>query len=144
MSDRGVSTVLGFVLTLTITTLLLSGLLIATGDTVRDRNREVTREELTVVGEQIAADIQAADRLAKTGADQVVVRTTLPATVASGRYQVEVDAAPGGSELVLTARDVDVTVTVPFANTTAVRDTTVNGGDVSIRLVSGELEVTSA
>ncbi|MFC7028484.1 hypothetical protein ACFQH8_15745 [Halomicroarcula sp. GCM10025710] len=61
--DRAVSTALGYVLTLSIASLLVTGLIIAGSGFVEDRREQVVREELTVIGQQIGADLARADRL---------------------------------------------------------------------------------
>lgn len=139
MRDRAVSTAVTWALTMLITTLLISGLLIATGDQIRDRTDSVTRAELDVVGQRVAADLSTADRLASTGADTVTVETDLPGGVASGGYTVAV--VSDGQNVTVVARTEDTAVRVPVANRTAVREATVRGGDLEIRLDGGALEV---
>ena len=144
--DRGVSTALGYVLTLAITTVLVSGLLIAVGGFVSDQNERVTRSELDVVGQRLAADVEAADRLVEAGSGDggsnatVVVRSRLPETVAGRTYRVAINE----SRLVLSARDPDVSVTVRVVTDTPVANTTLGGGPVRIAFDGGRLEVSSA
>lgn len=133
MSDRGVSVALNYVLGLAIATLLLSGLLFAIGNVVDDRHEATTRAELRVIGEQVAADMMTADRLAQTGADTVILKSSNPEAVAGRQYTVEVNAT--GQAIVLSPTNTDVVVSVPFKNVTDVRPSTVMGGDVTIVLV---------
>jgi hypothetical protein len=140
--DRAVSTAVTWALTLLITTLLLTGLLIATGAQIQDRSESVTRTELSVVGQRLAADLTSADRLAATGASRVRLRTALPDRVASGPYRISLRAPSGDATLVVESDG--TAVRVPVGNRTAVRNSTVPGGDVWVVLDGGALEVVSA
>lgn len=143
MTDRGVSVAVNYVIGLAVTTLLVTGLLYAAGDVVGDRRDATTRAELEVVGQQVVADLSTADRLAQTGAETVNVTVSGPDTVAGSDYTVSLNAS--ASEVVLETEDPAVTVSVPFANRTAVATSTTNGGDVEVTLNgAGELEVVSA
>lgn len=143
MTDRGVSVTLNYVLSLAITTLLVSGLLLATGNVVDDRRESVIRSELQVVGEQVAASLMTADRLALTTSGTVVVEASAPAEVGGEGYQIQLNGS--SQEVVLETTEPAVTVTVPFENETDVSTSRANGGDVEIVLTgSGELEVRSA
>jgi hypothetical protein len=142
-SDRAVSTALGYVLTLGIATILISGLLIAAGAAVEDQRDATTRGSLQVAGERLASNLMSADRLAETsGSREVSVAAALPARIAGTGYQVTVD--PAASTLVLESDDPVVTVRVSFTTTTPVDAVAVRGGDLRIVLSGGSLEVRSA
>lgn len=142
-SDRAVSTALGYVLTLGIATILISGLLIAAGTTVEDRRDGTTRSSLDVAGERLASHLMAADRLAETsGSREVSVAAPLPSRIAGSGYAVTVD--PANSTLVLESDAPDVTVRVDFTTSTPVDAATVRGGNLRIVLSGGSLEVRSA
>lgn len=141
--DRGVSTTVSYVLTLGITTILISGLLIATGGAVDDRRNATTRDALDVVGQRIAANLMAADRLAETGAGTVVVDVSVPDRLAGSGYSVTVNGS--ASEIVLESDGADATTTVQFVSSTPVADSSVRGGELRIVLTPApELEVRSA
>lgn len=137
--ERALSTAVTYVLTLGMTAVLVSGLLIASGGAVEDRRDSVTRSQLTVIGEQLAADVEAADRLARADADRVAVESPLPERVADGGYRVHV--AVEGRNVTLRLTTDAATVRVPVANETPVRAATLSGDDVEVRLVGGALEV---
>lgn len=143
--DRGVSVTVNYALNLVVATLLVGGVLTATGGMVDDRRESAVRTELSVVGERIAADLMAADRLAASGDDpEVAVSTTLPSRLAATRYEVSVETSPT-PRLVLRSDDPAVTVTVGFHHETPVAETTVRGGDLRVVLTEdGRLEVRSA
>lgn len=144
-ADRAVSTTLGYVLTLGITMLLLTGLVAAAGTYVETQREQVIRSELTVIGEQLSADLAAIDRLARTwGTDREVVTRQLPAEVAGTSYTVEVvnPGPPGsGSYLRLTSTDPELTVEVDLELNTAIAGGSVGGGDLEIVYDGTDLEV---
>jgi hypothetical protein len=128
-SDRGVSTTLGYALTLGISTLLITGLVIAGGTYIENQREQAIRTELNVLGQQVASDVQAADRLsvASDGSGIISVRRSLPDRVAGSTYTLTVvDADSTDDSDPTTASDVDpylrlrsgdpeVTVTVDLA-----------------------------
>lgn len=121
--DRAVSPVFGYVLTLSIATLLVGGLLISAGGFVDDQRRNTAESELRVVGQQVSADIAAADRLARTdGAENISVERTIPNDVVGSTYTIEVVDGDGPTtpHLELSASDPDVTVVVGIASKTQV------------------------
>ncbi|NEU56725.1 hypothetical protein [Halorussus sp. MSC15.2] len=148
--DRGVSVTVNYALNLVVATLLIGGVLTATGGMVDDRRESAARTELSVLGERVATDLMAADRLAEVGRgdETVAVSVTLPERVAGARYEVEIDATASGSTILLRSDHPEVTVRVGFRNATAVESTTVRGGDLRIELNTGgspdRLEVSSA
>lgn len=142
-ADRGVSTVVGYVLALAVTVALISGLITATGAVIEDRQATTARTGLEAAGERLAAKLMAADRLATTGADTVVVAVPLPDRVAGGSYTVTVNDS-ADAELVLASATTGAEVTVEVANRTDLAGATVPGGDLAVVLSGGELEVRRA
>ena len=150
--SRGVSVTVNYALNLVIATMLIAGVLTATGGMVDDRRESAARTELSVLGERVAADLMAADRLAVVGSEDpaadptVEIEVSLPDRVAGTRYKVSID--PSSSEIVLVADAVDVTVRVGFHHEMWVEATTVRGGDLRITLNTNpdpnQLEVSEA
>jgi len=141
--DRAVSTAAGYVLSLGITAILVTGLLTAGGGVVEERRDVTTHDSLEVVGQRLAADLMTADRLASTSDTTAVsVSVDLPERTAGSGYTVSVDSA--GSRLRLESTASNTAVTVAFTTSTPVADTSVQGGDVRIVLDGGQLEVRSA
>lgn len=141
--DRGVSTALGYVLTLGITALLISGLLIGVTGVVDDRRTQTDRATMEIVGQRIAANLMSADRLAETDPEQLVVAVDLPNRLSQSGYTVEVNGS--AEQLTLRVDGGRASATVSFVNTTTVRDGTVRGGDLRIVLTpADELEVQRA
>lgn len=148
--DRGLSTALGYVLLLAVATLLVSGLLLATGAYVDGQSERTTREGLTISGQQAAGAIETADRLVRsTEADPatLVVEQRLPRRLAGSGYTIAVNVT--GSDVVLelspaTARATPAdTVHIPVSSDTPVDQTTVQGGPIAVTFTGTELEVTS-
>lgn len=149
-ADRAVSTALGYVLMLTVATLLVSGLLLATGNFVDGQRDRTTREGLSVAGQQTAGAIETADRLVRTSeADPstLVVEQRLPRRVAGVGYTIRVRDTGGGAEIELVPTDAATgssrTVTVPLSNRTAVAATSVQGGRIEVTYTGTRLEVRS-
>ena len=141
--DRATATALSYVLTLGITALLISGLLIAAGNTVEQQREDTTREALEVVGQQLTARLMAADRLVGANGTDVVVRGSYPDSVAGSTYSIAVRSGPPPT-VALNATVTGVSVTVTAATTTPVADASLSGGDVEIVYTGGQLEVRSA
>ena len=146
--ERGVSPVLGYVLTLGISTLLVSGLLIAASGFVDTQRERTTESELQVIGQQVSADIAAADRLHRTdGATDVVIKRELPDTVVGSQYTMFVrsdDDGPTNVYLRLRTVRPEVTAEVGVTNKTNVAESAAGGGEIEIRVTdTGDLEVTS-
>ena len=133
MTDRGVSTVVGYVIALAIAATLVGGLLIAGGDFVEDTREEVVRQELAVIGQRLAANVEAADRLvvAGEGPPAVAVNETFPEQATGTTYRAELTPEDGGT-LYLNATDPSVSVAIEVDNTTALRRSSAGGGDVSV------------
>lgn len=141
MNDRGVSITISYIMNLTLAMILITGLLTTTGNIVENRQQEAIRTELGVVGQRIAANLMTADRMVTAGGDDVRVTTNVPGEVAGSEYSITINAAGTRPYAQLESVDPEVRVRVYFTNETAVERTTVDGGDLTIELVDGELEV---
>ena len=134
--DRGVSPVFAYVLTLGISTLLISGLLIAAGGFVDTQREATSRSELRVIGQQVSADIAAADRMTRTeGSTEVSISRDLPERVVNSQYSLSVrnDAnGPTNPYLQLTTVEPNVTVDVGVASETTVGPSTISGGEMVV------------
>jgi len=148
VDDRAVSTALGYVLSLAIASLLISGLMLAAGGFVEGQREGVIRSELEVVGETLVADVEGADRLASAVDGQVRVKSTLPRRVGSSAYTIAIeDGAVAGDTVYrvsLSAASVDVSVTLRLVTNTPVRLGSVDGGELVVVSTGGDLEVRDA
>ncbi len=158
--ERAVSVTVSYTLTLVIATLLIGGLLASTGGLIETQSELAVQEELDVIGNTLASNLESADRLVDVGAYdantsetfeesdiEVGLDVTLPDRVAGTTYTIDVtvDSANDTSAVVLRSHSPEVEVTVPFVTTyVSEEQETLRGGDVVIVAVDGELEVRNA
>jgi len=143
-NDRAVSSTLNYVLSLAIASLLVTGLLIAGGTFVEDRQTEVIRSELGVIGQQVASDINRADRLltAGDGGTRVVINQSFPKRITGTGYDIQLN--PGDDELVLTSVDPEVRIDVHVETDSLLVSSHADSGIVVVKNTSsGELEITN-
>lgn len=138
------STAVGYVLSLAITALLISGLLIAGGNYLDNERDRVARDQLDVLGEQVAGGVENTDRMAggAAGSPVAFVRVTLPSRIAGSQYRITVDNTTGAMapdrpyayELVLEATSPDITAERRLTVRThhPMIEGTVAGGDVVV------------
>jgi len=145
--DRAVSVAVGYVLSLGIATLLFSVLLIGGSGLIESQTRTVTHDELSVTGQQLAADLSGADRLVRAGGggdvSNVALQTDLPNSVAAGGYTIEItytNASDTGT-IELRSSSPEVVVSVPFRSVTPVRGPTIGGGTVETSYDGSEDEL---
>ena len=140
MTDRAVSVAVNYVLTLLIATVLLGGLVVAAGGVIESQSNNSVHDELGVIGERLAADVESADRLRAAGGEDanVSVRSDLPNRVSGTSYSIEVDGEDG--EITLSSQRPEVTVTVSFT-AEDVGSTQVRGGAVVTVFEDDQLEV---
>lgn len=151
VSDRrATSTALGYVLSLGIAAILVSGLLIAGGGLMESQRDQSARIELQVIGQTVADDLSSAARLADCDSCAVRLRIDVPSRIAGESYLmrvVEVDADPSVgsyiSRLVLSTGRSNVAVNVTVRTSVPVEETTVTGGAMIAEYDpgTGELEV---
>lgn len=132
-STRAVSTALGYVLTLGITAVLVSGLLIAGGGFVEEQRERAIETELKVVGEQLATQLNAADRLNQSaeGDRNISIKQPLPSSTAGSSYSITLQERKQPLLRLETARS-DIAVEVRVTNSTAMGQSTAPGGTVVV------------
>lgn len=142
IDDRGVSTTIGYALTLGVASLLVTGLLIAGGGFLQDQRQRTTETELEVIGEQISADLSSADRLSGSGVETVSITRNLPDRVTGSAYTVTMTNSPQ-SHLVLTSADPHFTVRVDVAvhEVDRVVPTSIDGGNIEVTYDSSNNEL---
>lgn len=135
LDEDAVSTTLGYALTLAITTLLVTGLIFAVGTEVETRREQAIRTEMDVVGNQLAASLASADRLADASGTNgvVVVERALPADVAGTPYTIEIiEQSPGEYDLQLTSTNPEETLAISLSLDTELETGTVASGPLTI------------
>jgi hypothetical protein len=142
--SRGVSTTLGYVLNLGVAAILVTTLMLSAGTLVDEQRERAVETELEVVGERVAADVSAADRLARAG-DGGSVRyvVEIPDRVVGTTYEVQLNQS-GNDTIVLVSDRPRVRVSVPYDSETPVTAANHSGGQFAIVYESGTLEVEHA
>jgi hypothetical protein len=144
--DRGVSSNVSYVITLTIMTLLLTGLALSSGAIIDDERSRVMRAQLEVLGERLASDLTSADKLARRTGSDTTMRTTsdLPDQVVSRSYTITIRSAGSANtyEIDMIAGTVEATVEVYLL--TDLETGSTPGGPVEIVYTGSELEVNDA
>lgn len=133
MTDRALSTIVSYVLTLGIVVLLLSTMTGVFAPLVTNQQDAAVRATLEVLGNDIAGDLESADRLAAAAGENgtVELRTRLPDRVGGSPYEIEVDQA--SDQIVLESPDSETTVRVTVTTETDVEVSgTLDGGTLEI------------
>lgn len=131
--DRAVSFTLGYVLTVGIAVILVSGMLVAVGGVVADERSRTIQDEADVVGDQTAAAFMAADRLVQGGnQSNVTIALRLPDRLAGQPYTLTVAANQSAATVIVRTHSPDVTVRTPLTNRTQIEAATVAGRNVRV------------
>ncbi len=138
--DRGQAITLDYTLGIAIAAILVTGLLIAGSGFVEDQRSSAIRAELEVVGQQVATDVEAADRLVASGETNTTVRVErrLPSEIAGSEYLIELE---GGADpqVVLTSNAMNLSTSMSVSAETAIEDSRAFGGTISITLTDAGL-----
>lgn len=136
MTDRATSTTLSYVLTLTIATLLVGGLIVTGSSFVEDRREEVIRQELEVIGEHITGNIDQVDRFARASGDLSVaeIEQAFPEDVTGSTYNIKlVDGGGNDPTLFLNSTQPAVSVSVNVTAVSPITATsTADGGRIVV------------
>lgn len=143
MRDRGVSTVVSYVLTLGIVAILTSSLLVSFAPFVTTQTQDTTQSTMGVFGNDVAGDIDSVDRLATAPGENKTaeLRTRLPDRVGGSRYEIEIAEVDGDGpqydyEITLRAVDSDASAVVRVRTQLPVEERTggdaLDGGDLLI------------
>lgn len=130
---RGVSSPVGYTLTIVVALLLVTGLVTATSSMVKDQQSRTVRAQMGVVGHQVAGSLEAADRLANsTEGEPSVLKLdrTLPEELLGSGYTVDVQ---GGSEtVVVKSRLADRPVVVSYHTARDVQPIAFKGSEFTV------------
>lgn len=147
MSDRGTSTTLSYVLTLSIATVLVGGLIVAGSTFVKDNREQVIRQELQVVGEHVASNIQQVDRYAVAAETLETgnISQHFPSDVTGSTYDLHL---VGGSDptLYVNSTAPAISVNVDIRTTTDIGESDAGGGTVLVTCTGSdcdEIEITN-
>lgn len=132
-TDRGVSFTVGYVLTVAIAVVLITGVVVSVGQVVADQRSETIRSGASVVGDQTAAAVMEVDRLARHGgASNVSIALRLPDRLAGQPYTVSLRGNDTDSFVVVRTEEPSVSVSTPLTNSTHLEETTVTGEDIRV------------
>lgn len=141
-TDRAQSITVNYTLGLGIALVLSTGLLIAGANFVTDQREQAARTELQVVGQQVAADVEATDRLVNASERDTRVRVTrdLPSNIAGANYEVTL-VEQADPYLRLATENPEETVRIEFTNQTSVSQSSASGGELSVNYTDGSLQL---
>ena len=111
--SRGVAVTLNYVLVIAISTTLVTGLLIAGGSFVEDQRERVIENELSVIGNHMAGNLEQVDRFAVAGnsdPEAAYINQTLQRSVTGSSYTLKLTENP--EQVVLQSNRPGVTVRV--------------------------------
>jgi hypothetical protein len=146
MTERGVSIAINYVLGIAIAMVLLTGLLFGTAQFVSSQNDQVSREEMRVVGQRIAAEIQQADRLVTAGGPSptVSLEVDVPDRITGSPYTVQTveRSSPTRHFVTVNSSQTDSSAAVRVPTSTDVRDgASATGGALTIEFDTGSAEL---
>ena len=148
MCERAVSVPVNYTFSIVIVALMLSGLVVVTTDNLQAQQERTVESDFGVLSNRIAADLTAADHLARntrgTEADVVAVRTEMPSTSAGSGYLVHINSTEiddGGYAVTIRmeASRLDITEETGLKTGTKVTNTTIVGGDYAIEYVGDDV-----
>lgn len=143
--DCGVTFTVSYALTVAIATLLVAGLVATAGFVLDEQRENAIREELDVVGNDIAITVMATDRMAVTSnATNVTVRRSLPRQAVTEPYTITLEDANDGPRLTLRTESPDVNVQVPFRSRTNITETNITGGPVNVVYIQSNVNKQSS
>lgn len=137
---RAVSVTVGYILTLSVAALLLGVLVTGASGVLAGQSETVVGNELEVLGNQLGANIDEADQLARIARDdttasgtdgRVVLDVQLPSRVSGSEYDIEIS----DETITLEALNPEVTVEVGYPATTLELDAPDRFRGGSIQLV---------
>lgn len=137
--NRGASIAVTHALTLAITAILISTLLLATGNFLNAQNDDVARQQLTDIGGDVSSLIDRADRLNKTGSSvNATFETTYTNRVAGEPYTIILIPDNGTRDteatMYLNATALDISVAMRVSSDTPMIESRVRAGNPTVSL----------
>lgn len=141
--ERGVNTTLTHALTLSITAILIIGLITGTTSFFQSEREQVAREELRTIGNRLASEIMQVSRLDTPGGGTTIT-SDHPDFVAGLQYDAKILTGPECEASDITTRtcialetgELDVEVEVPLQNKSGVTIDSVGGGKFEVRTLN--------
>ncbi|MXR52213.1 hypothetical protein GRX03_11445 [Halovenus sp. WSH3] len=135
--SRGVSITLNYVLVLGISSVLVTGLIVAGGTFVEDQRDDVAEGEANVIGTHIAGNIEQVDRYveAGNGTETAYVNQTFQPDVSGAPYRVtlvEPDASTELARLRIDVQGSSASVEINVSVRTPVIESQADGGAIAV------------
>lgn len=140
--ERGLTSTISYTLTIVIATVLVTGLIVAAGGEVDSQRSDTVEAQMDVVGQQVAGNLEAADRLVRStdgDPDSLTLYRDLPDQLLGAEYDVGIN----DTGVVVRSQLSDQTVAVVHVSATDVEESTIQGGSIVIEYddTADELEV---
>lgn len=134
---RGVSITLNYVIVLGLSSILVTGLIVAGGTFVEQQRNSVAEGELNVIGTHIAGNVQQVDRYveAGNGTETAYINQTFQPDVSGAPYRirlVEPDSSTEPAQLHLDVQGANVDVKINVSVRTAVIESQADGGTIAV------------
>ena len=135
--NRGVSIALNNVLSIAITTVLISGLIIATSGFMQSQRANAATDELSIIGQRTATDLVKMDQyVTQRSVPELVLETRLPSRVVGSSYLLslsnETAVCGSGPCLVLTTVEPEEEVVIALDVSSPIEPSSVTGGTVRL------------
>jgi hypothetical protein len=133
--DRGVTSPLEYVYTFALATILITGLIIAATNAAGDQRRRTADAQMEVVAQQVAGNLEAADRLLESaaGAPDLRLERKLPDTLLGSGYTVTIGTGSNPTVAVTSSlTDRTVTATAELSATQIGTEQVFQGGEIEI------------
>lgn len=146
---RAVSITFSYVALLAVAAAVTTGVIIVAGDMASQQRDRTIENQLTVIGEQLSAELSVADRLARTHTtSKVEIQRQFPERVGGKTYDITIDTNPetisGGPALHLEAAGSDVEVEVAIDTVEDVdTSSVVDGGTVVVEFSGSDLVISN-
>jgi len=145
--DRAVSIAITHALTIAITTILVSGLLLASGPFLDAQEQRVSQDQLNEIGSSVATQISTVDRLADSGDDVETTVTVQYPTRIVDNYEYTVELREEGDRTIVEVSSEGVDRASSFqlqTNTDIDNGSSTDGPDIEISLCddNGDSEIT--
>lgn len=140
MDDRAVSVAITHALAIGITTVLLSGLFVASGTLLESQENRVGQDQLEEISSDVATHVQTFDRLNQTGTgvNATVQPNYSERIVDSYSYQIRLEpaASGGGGEVIVESDRLGRESVFELDVDTEFRESSASGGSIEINLCS--------
>jgi len=138
--ERSASIAITHAMTLGITAILITSLLLSTGDFLQSQQERVAQKQLQDVGADVASLIDEADELNATGNEVTAnLSASYPSTVGGEPYTIALVPDGGATRatsatLYLNASELGLSVSVPIETDTPMEESRVRGNNPTVRL----------